>query len=1123
MNLFVKILATLFTLAVIGALLFATLKEDDQSTVSTSGDAITKESIKWELMRHRDPRTGEIPENIRSLELEFARTLPGSPSRMKYKHDSPLSQTWVQRGPYYTGGRSRAAALDVTDPTENTIIAGGVSGGMWRSTDGGESWVKTTLPDQLHSVSCLTQDTRPGKEHIWYHGTGEFIGNSADLNGDGIYRSTDGGRSWHPLVSTTTDVPNSWDNKFEFIWRVVVNPAAPTDVDEIYAATTLGAIFRSSDGGESWTNVLGRFGNGNSYFTEIAVTSDGVFYATLSEASNRENGSPTRGIFRSTNGIDWTDITPNDFPENYRRIVIGIAPSDENQVYFLAETPGFGQHTTNSRGDDIWDSFWKYTYKSGDGSGSGGQWEDRSLNLPDPELVRHQFNPQYSYNLVCQVKPDDPNVVFIGGVNLYRCNDGLATPGEWTVVGGTCPDDNCDYHYRYPNHHADLHEIFFSKNNPDIMYTGSDGGIHKTLDCMAERVEWINLNNGFYTTQFYTCAIDHGANESLEIIGGLQDNGTLFQKTPDLKQPWREPGRGDGFNCAIADSGKFYITSQNSSQQPKIKIYKQIFDENGQFVDKRRIDPIGGVDFIWNTPLALDPNDNRILYVAGGQQIWRNRNIDDIPFDGSTDSVSINWDSLSHSRIDAGSVTALGVSTLPANILYYGTSMGKIYRIDDANTGDPEVFDISSPQFLTGSYVSSIAVDPTDGRKVLMSFSNYNLISIYYTEDAGESWTPVAGNLEAYPSGAGSGPAVHWVEAVSVTGKMMYFAGTSTGLYSTASLDGLFTVWQQEGAITIGNNVINMIDARSSDGFIAVGTHGVGVFSAFIDNIPQPPMAPDLVSPSNDVRGILESTELEWTEVDGAGYYHLQIALDPAFESIIYENNGISETKFEAHNLPQGLQNFYWRVRAKNSGGPGDYSQVWSFRTAVAPPALSYPESGADSVEVSPTLMWEPSEGANAYHVLVSNNLFFSGIVIDTVVDSQTNLTLNNLDADRKYFWKVNAINEDGEGIYSEARNFRTQKAVSVFESLISENTINIYPNPASVSASVRIISGESAAARLCIYDSRGMMVSTAFEGYVPGGRQTVDLDLAGLPAGSYTLVYESGKTRAIRKLIVIK
>src|SRR3990172_6109670 len=142
--------------------------------------------MEWELMRLRDPATGMIPTNMRRRELAYAKTLPTDAGFMK----APAN-TWTAMGPYNAGGRTRAVAIDITN--ENVILAGAVSGGMWRSTDSGINWTKVTAPDQHHSVTSIVQDTRTGQNNVWYSGSGEAFGNSADYIGNGMYKSVDGG------------------------------------------------------------------------------------------------------------------------------------------------------------------------------------------------------------------------------------------------------------------------------------------------------------------------------------------------------------------------------------------------------------------------------------------------------------------------------------------------------------------------------------------------------------------------------------------------------------------------------------------------------------------------------------------------------------------------------------------------------------------------------------------------------------------------------------------------------------------------------------------------------------------------------------------------------------------
>ena len=275
----------------------------------------------WQFMRLRDPKSNRIPNNISTLEREFAKTLPNDKMVKLRKANKVFdTQQWTYRGPFNQGGRSRAIAVDVNNP--NIILAGGTTGGMWRSTDRGQSWTKVTaIQDTVQTVTCVVQDTRAGKTNTWYYGTGEYASNLELQNngaafttflGAGIFKSTDNGVTWNRLTSTLPNYSPTFISPFQIVWNISLDNSNSND-DVIYAAV-YGGVFRSSDGGSTWTQVLGDNTN-NSIYTNVAVTSNGDVYAALS------NGN-VQGIWHSDDGVNWQDITPASFPTVYSRIVI---------------------------------------------------------------------------------------------------------------------------------------------------------------------------------------------------------------------------------------------------------------------------------------------------------------------------------------------------------------------------------------------------------------------------------------------------------------------------------------------------------------------------------------------------------------------------------------------------------------------------------------------------------------------------------------------------------------------------------------------------------------------------------------------------------------------------------
>ena len=172
-------------------------------------------------------------------------------------------------------------SVDVLD--ENIILAGGASGGMFRSVDGGASWVMTTKTGQEHRISCLNQDKRSGKQNVWYFGTGEnrgsYIGD-VSMYGNGIWKSIDGGLTWDSLSITTSNTPTLLDGDFDFTFSVKTD-ISNDSLDVVYVATR-GDIYRSQDGGINWSKQLGGANNNYYQYTDVDVTSNGTVYATIS-------------------------------------------------------------------------------------------------------------------------------------------------------------------------------------------------------------------------------------------------------------------------------------------------------------------------------------------------------------------------------------------------------------------------------------------------------------------------------------------------------------------------------------------------------------------------------------------------------------------------------------------------------------------------------------------------------------------------------------------------------------------------------------------------------------------------------------------------------------------------
>ena len=363
------------------------------------------------------------------------------------------------------------------------------------------------------------------------------------------------------------------------------------------------------------------------------------------------------------------------------------------------------------------------------------------------------------------------------------------------------------------------------------MYVGGDGGVYKTSDDMDSPPIWTSLNNGYFTTQFYSVAINHTTTDNI-IIAGAQDNGTIFTNSSSPTSSWKEIYGGDGTYCFVPDDGSSYYVSHEFGNVGRV-----ILDNSGNIVSSGSIYPplISADELALLEPYVPDPNDNKVIYYAEGDAIWRNSDVTTIPLNGQQTSTSINWTELNNTSTAGSNISAIGISKTPADRIYYGTADGKIFRLDNASSTASKPVDVYTNKGLpSGGYVLCIAADQNDGNKAILCFSNYWIKSLFYTTDAGNTWNSISGNLEQYPDGSGNGPSTRWVKILPINGSNIYFVGTSTGVYSTTTLNGDKTVWAQEGASTIGNAVVDAIDARSTDGLVVVATHGKGIFSTHV-------------------------------------------------------------------------------------------------------------------------------------------------------------------------------------------------------------------------------------------------------------------------------------------------
>ena len=768
----------------------------------------------------RDPSTGQIPPNIRKRELAHAATLPDRRT-LSHKGLGVTNIVWTEAGPNNVGGRTRSLAVDRTN--SNTVLAGGVAGGIWKSIDRGNSWELKSDPSLLTTVTYLTQDPRPGHTATWYAVTGESQqsnwdrGKRAPPYGEGFYMSTDNGERWTLIESSRNST--LLDSPFDFGLKVLVNPTSGS----IFTASQFFGIqrFKTSSSEREW--ILGQASLPE--WSDFDIGSDGSIIAVTSAGFTPDPSDPP-GLFYSTDdGDTWQNITPSGFPDSPERSVVAFSPSDPGKAYLWTFTGETNPNPVSAFGEDEVMQFFAISLPDGTS-------EDRSMFLPMFGGGFGNLYTQDSYDMVLAVNPSDPDDVFIGGTNLYRSKNGFSAPLDGndiakTWVGGYAIKNNEDL---YSEHHPDQHALFFDPLDAGVLWSGHDGGLSMALDIdsTSNLIDWIDKNNGYNVTQFYHISMTPEAGDN-RLIGGTQDNGTPYL----VFDPISTTGSGSISDLSRGDGSYTYLGLRYGLSST---IFGSLFElRYNEFTgailrgNTIPIHPQQASDQLFINPFAVDKIDESVVYYPAGRELWRSSNIPDNPN---------SWSRLSNATVPNGyQITALdsGVRSINGSensVLYYAasaTNLGPIVlRLDEAATSSSAPINLPIPDLPSDAYIHNIAINPIDGNELLVLASNYNIVGLYHSSDGGTTFTPVEGNLMGTTELPG--PSLRSATILPVGNATLYIVGTSSGIYSTAILMGPNTEWVKEASGELGNTIVESVTSRTSDQRIAIGTHGRGIF-----------------------------------------------------------------------------------------------------------------------------------------------------------------------------------------------------------------------------------------------------------------------------------------------------
>ncbi|HLQ38303.1 MAG TPA: hypothetical protein VK348_10895, partial [Planctomycetota bacterium] len=529
-------------------------------------------AVLWQLERYLD-QNGSIPPRawetaLRARQLTIAAAAAGPDAG----GISPLA--WTQRGPDNVAGRCRAIAIDPRNPQR--LWAGAVSGGLWRSDDGGADWTQIDDWWRNLSVGCLTLD--PQNPDVMYVGTGEGFYSLAHLarnlshfvRGAGVMKSSDGGVSWTQLPGTA-------------LWQSTTRIAvAPTDPNLVLAARRPGGVARSTDGGQTWTDV-----------TNGLVTDP----FSLQVCFDPNDGSKAVAHLAPGSVASHGVITSIDGGLTWQPALTGLqsvaGESSRIELAYARSVPGMVYAATGFNGGKVWQS-----------TDGGRNWTQRSSSTTN-------LGMSYYYDGLW-VDPTNAGNLVVSALQVHRSSNGGQT---FTQISNG--------YIMTTDPHPDAHTVVGDPGDNGTIdrrvYVGTDGGVHVADDILAaaQGSGWRDLDATMRSTQFYGAAA-HATNDVL--VAGAQDNGTL-----------RVVGSNPAASLVFGgDGGQVQIDPTNPAYVYGEYVYAQVHrSSNGGTSASYVYTGIGDAgaaataNFI--SPLRLDPNLSTRLYV-GGASLWRSNN-----------------------------------------------------------------------------------------------------------------------------------------------------------------------------------------------------------------------------------------------------------------------------------------------------------------------------------------------------------------------------------------------------------------------------------------------------------------------------------------------------------------
>ena len=685
-----------------------------------------------------------------------------------------------------------------------TFYVAARNGGVWKTTNNGTTFQPLFDGQDMLSIGAVT--VTPSDPNIVWVGTGDASCTRSAFRGDGIYKSTDAGKSWQHLGLEET----------HHIARIVVHPKNPDIVyvaamGHLYSTNEERGVFKTTDGGKTWKKIL--YLNERTGVIDLVLdrrspnTLYAATYECLREPWRLMDGGPGSGIQKTTDGGATWQKLGGGFPTGtIGRIGIDLYQKNPEILYAIVDNRNRGTNTAAAGG-------------RGRGAGAGPQLVGgEAYRSQDGGKTWHKMSAEgtdlsrksgYAFNQL-RVNPGDPDQIFITGETLSTSRDGGKTWSSLTETRANRP---------FARAFGDFRTLWIDPENPDHMLAGSDGGVSISYDGGRTCDHFANLPLG----EVYALTVD--METPYNIYAGLQDHESWKGPSEGWsgsigEEDWSTVGTGDGMYNQVDPTDSRWV--YNTQEFGRLGRYDQKTRERKIIAPTQPAD-LPRLRFNWVAPFRLSPQDPKTLY-AGAQVLFRSRDRGDHWEVISPDLTSNDPNKISPvgAAIQHCTITTISESPAQAGVIWVGTDDGKVQVTRDAGgnwkDATAEILKAGGPE---DAWVTRVCASPAQPGTAYAAKSRHHQDDfrpfLYKTTDFGATWTAITNGLPMRPVN---------VVFEDWTNSNLLFAGTDLGVYVSVDGGGKWSALKGN----MPSVPVNDLVVHPRDGELVVGTFGRGIW-----------------------------------------------------------------------------------------------------------------------------------------------------------------------------------------------------------------------------------------------------------------------------------------------------